>query len=114
MAGDMWCPDCWEKFPLHFRVCPECQADLVHRRPGPAPHLMRNWCGCLSPRTEGSSGLRDRCWKAKRSNPSNAASDFKVSLVGAGSGQAITTLWGRRSSGFAKMTLNTPERVWRG
>ncbi len=37
MAGDMWCPDCWEKFPLHFRVCPECQADLVDRRPGPAP-----------------------------------------------------------------------------
>ena len=37
MAGPMWCPDCWQKFPWYFRVCPECQADLVDRRPGPAP-----------------------------------------------------------------------------
>jgi len=22
---------------LYFRVCPECQVDLVERRPGPAP-----------------------------------------------------------------------------
>ena len=37
MAGHMWCPNCWDKFPLYFRVCPECQVNLVDRRPGPAP-----------------------------------------------------------------------------
>ena len=37
MAGHRWCPDCWRKFPLYFRACPECQVDLVDRRPGPAP-----------------------------------------------------------------------------
>jgi hypothetical protein len=33
----MWCPDCEGKFPLYFRICPECQVDLVDQRPGPAP-----------------------------------------------------------------------------
>ena len=37
MASHMWCPNCGEKFPLYFSVCPECQVDLVDRRPGPAP-----------------------------------------------------------------------------
>jgi hypothetical protein len=37
MVGHMWCPDCGERFPFYFRVCPECQVDLVDQRPGPAP-----------------------------------------------------------------------------
>jgi len=37
MAGKMWCPECWEGYPLYFKICPECQIDLVDQRPGPAP-----------------------------------------------------------------------------
>jgi len=37
MGGNRWCPECWEKFPLYFRACPECRVDLVDQRPGPAP-----------------------------------------------------------------------------
>lgn len=35
--ADNWCPECWERFPVYFKVCPECQIGLVDRRPGPAP-----------------------------------------------------------------------------
>ncbi len=29
MAGYVWCPNCWERFPLYFRVCPECKVDFM-------------------------------------------------------------------------------------
>jgi hypothetical protein len=35
--ADNWCPKCWERFPHYFKVCPECQIDLVDQRPGPVP-----------------------------------------------------------------------------
>ena len=35
--ADRWCPNCWERFPLYFQICPECQVELVDQRPGPAP-----------------------------------------------------------------------------
>ena len=37
MASHMWCSKCGEKFPLYFKVCPDCNIALIDQRPGPAP-----------------------------------------------------------------------------
>jgi hypothetical protein len=37
MAVHRWCPECWDRFPLYFRVCPDCQVALTDQRLGPAP-----------------------------------------------------------------------------
>jgi len=37
MSKSLWCPNCWRRFPLYFKFCPECDAELTDQRPGPPP-----------------------------------------------------------------------------
>ena len=37
MADRWWCPKCGDEFRWEVVTCPDCDVDLVNRRPGPAP-----------------------------------------------------------------------------